>query len=76
MWQWLFECALYLVNLITILGLSWHGFRQSELIKQLKDQVIDLEVENIHLQNEVDHQSGLAWNRLSDAEKDAAIRMG
>lgn len=28
------------------------------------------------LEREVEHRSQLAWNRLSDAEKDAAIRMG
>jgi hypothetical protein len=76
MWQLMLECGIYLLNMIVVGGLAWHGFRQSEAIKSLRDQIIDLEVENIHLQNELNHQSGLVWNRLSEAEKDAAIRMG
>lgn len=63
MWQWLAECLLYLVNLITICGLSWHAFRQSERIKMLSDQVME---------SEIRHQktlSSLAWERLSKDEK-------
>lgn len=76
MWQWLAECLLYLVNLITICGLSWHAFKQSEQIKDLTAKLADADDQISALESECNHQAGLAWNRLSESEKDAAIRMG
>ena len=63
MWQLIFECGHYLLNMIVIGGLSWHSFRQSERIKMLSDEVMELEIR---------HQktlSSLAWERLSKDEK-------
>lgn len=76
MWQLLAECLLYLVNLIAICVLSWHAFRQSERITELTDKLDQAELQIGFLESECNHQSDLAWNRLSDAEKDASIRMG
>jgi hypothetical protein len=35
-----------------------------------------LEARIEELEREVEHRGQIAWNRLSEAEKDAAIRMG
>ena len=39
-------------------------------------EVAALEARIEELEREVEHRGQIAWNRLSDAEKDAAIRMG
>lgn len=39
-------------------------------------EVSSLEARIQELEREVEHQGQVAWNRLSEAEKDAAIRMG
>lgn len=42
----------------------------------LRAEVAELESRIEELQREAEHNSQVAWNRLSEAEKDAAIRMG
>jgi hypothetical protein len=42
----------------------------------LRTEVATLEARIEELEREVEHRGQIAWNRLSEAEKDAAIRMG
>jgi hypothetical protein len=42
----------------------------------LRAEVGTLEARLEELEREVEHRGQIAWNRLSEAEKDAAIRMG
>ena len=42
----------------------------------LRSEAASLEARIQELEREVEHQGQVAWNRLSDDEKDAAIRMG
>lgn len=42
----------------------------------LRSEVASLEARIEELEREVEHRGQVAWNRLSEAEKDAAIRMG
>lgn len=43
---------------------------------KLRAEVAGLEARIQDLEQEVEHGRQVAWNRLSEAEKDAAIRMG
>jgi hypothetical protein len=45
-----------------------------EAIAKLHSAIAELDVENDELRREVEYRGQAAWNRLSDAEKDAAIR--
>lgn len=76
LWEYVWSAFVHLLNMIVIGGLAWHAFRQSERIKELTDKLDQAELHIGYLESECNHQSDLAWNRLSDAEKDAAIRMG
>lgn len=42
----------------------------------LRSEVASLEARIEELEREVEHRGQVAWNRLSETEKDAAIRMG
>jgi len=48
MWQLMFECGTYLLNMIVIGGLSWHAFQQSERIKRLSAKLLELEAMREH----------------------------
>lgn len=52
----------------------WDSHEDSKLAAIEEADELRARVEE--LEREVEHRSQLAWNRLSDAEKDAAIRMG
>ena len=52
-----------------------HNALRSE-VAGLEACIEELKREIEELKREIEHQGQLAWNRLSDAEKDAAIRNG
>ena len=47
-----------------------------EAIAKLLSAIDELQAENDELKREVDHRGQIAWNRLSESQKDAAIRLG
>jgi phage shock protein A len=47
-----------------------------EAIAKLQSTIADLDAENNELRREVEHRGQVAWNRLSESQKDAAIRLG
>ena len=62
-------------NIVAVGGMCWVAFRQSEQIKDLTDKLDQAELHIFFLESECEQQSSLAWNRLSESEKDAAIKM-
>ena len=50
--------------------------RIAEAHNALRSEVASLEARIMELELNVEHLGQVAWNRLSETEKDAAIRMG
>jgi hypothetical protein len=76
LWEYIWSAAMHLLDMIVIGGLGWSWWKQNKRIQSLVEELSELNSLADQLQDECSHQASLAWSRLSDAEKDAAIRMG
>jgi hypothetical protein len=67
--------AIIVVGLIA-LGFIWNSWRQTQRANKLEAKYLDAIEQIENLEAELNHSQSVAWNRLSDAQKDEAIRMG
>jgi hypothetical protein len=69
------EWSILIVSIVG-LGFAWDAWRQRQRGDLLERKYLDAVDTFMDLEDELKHSQDLAWNRLSDAQKDAAIRMG
>ena len=70
------ENAHYLLNIVALGMLLRVAIQQWRRGNSLEQQYLESLNTIADLEAELEHSQNLAWNRLSDGQKDAAIRMG